>query len=249
MSSKVYSAAIVGLDAKIIEIETDVSYGLRCFTIVGLPDKAVEESKERIGAAIKSIRFRSPHQQPQRVLVNLAPADLKKEGSLYDLPIALGYLLVSNQTNFNPQDRIIIGELSLDGKVRPMKGALSLAIAAKEKGWSEIILPKSNAAEASLVSAFAGNTTDKKGLKVIGVENLKEAIDYLENRKTILPTPVNLEDFTAKEPDYSVDLGFIKGQEYAKRALEIAAAGNHNLLMFGPPGAGKTLLAKSLPTI
>ena len=214
-----------------------------------MPDKAVEESKERIGAAIKSIRFRSPHQQPQRVLVNLAPADLKKEGSLYDLPIALGYLLVSNQTNFNPQDRIIIGELSLDGKVRPMKGALSLAIAAKEKGWSEIILPKSNAAEASLVSAFAGNTTDKKGLKVIGVENLKEAIDYLENRKTILPTPVNLEDFTAKEPDYSVDLGFIKGQEYAKRALEIAAAGNHNLLMFGPPGAGKTLLAKSLPTI
>ena len=121
MPSKVFSAAIVGLDAQIIEIETDVSYGLRCFTIVGLPDKAVEESKERIGAAIKSTYLRSPHQQPQRILVNLAPADLKKEGSLYDLPIALGYLLTSDQIRFNPQDKIIAGELSLDGKIKPIK--------------------------------------------------------------------------------------------------------------------------------
>ena len=151
MSSKVFSAAIVGLDAQVIEVETDVSYGLRCFNIVGLPDKAIEESKERVGAAIKSSGFRSPHSQPQRILVNLAPADLKKEGALYDLPIALGYLLASGQAKFDSQDKVCIGELSLDGKLRPVKGTLSLTLTAKEKGWKEIILPKANAPEAALV--------------------------------------------------------------------------------------------------
>jgi len=239
MSSKVYSAAIVGLDAQIIEVEADVSYGLRCFTIVGLPDKAVEESKERVGVAIKISHFKSPHQQPQKVLVNLAPADLKKEGSLYDLPIALGYLLASGQIKFDPQGKIIAGELSLDGNLRAIKGALSLAMAAKAKGWSEIVLPKSNVAEAALI----------KGLKVIGVETLKDTIKYLEGRKEILPIPPKDKGLITKEPDYPFDLDFIKGQEYAKRGLEIAAAGGHNLLMVGPPGAGKTLLAKALPSI
>ena len=239
MSSKVYSVAIVGLNAQIIEVEVDVSYGLRCFNIVGLPDKAVEESKERVGAAIKSSHLKPYYHQPQRVLVNLAPADLKKEGSLYDLPIALGYLLASNQIKFNPQNKIIVGELSLEGKLRPIKGALSLAITAKEMGFLEVILPKSNATEAGLI----------KGLKAIGIETLKEVIEYLEGKKEFLPVSTNIEDFLQKKPNYPINLAFIKGQEYAKRGLEIAAAGGHNLLMLGPPGTGKTLLAKALPTI
>jgi len=245
MPSKIYSAAITGLDAQIIEVEVDASYGLRHFEIVGLPDKAVQESKERVGAAIKSSNFQSPHSQPQRVLVSLAPADLKKEGSLYDLPIALGYLSVSGQTKFNPQDKIFVGELALDGKLRPVKGVLSLALAAKEKGWQEIILPKANAPEAALISV---SSATKHNLRIIGLESLKETIDYLEGKVQITPFEINIKDFLEK-PNYPVDLGWIKGQESSKRALEIAAAGGHNLLMQGPPGAGKSLLASALPSI
>jgi len=246
MPSKVYSAAIVGLDAQIIEVETDVSYGLRCFNIVGLPDKAVEESKERVGAAIKSSGFRSPHSQPQRVLVSLAPADLKKEGSLYDLPIALGYLAASGQVKFDPKGKICIGELSLDGKLREVKGVLSLALTAKEKGWQEIILPKVNAPEAALV--LSSLEKEKINLKIIGAESLKEVIGYLEGKTEITPFKINIKDFL-ESPKYSLDIGWIKGQESCKRALEIAAAGGHNLLMQGPPGTGKSLLARSLPSI
>jgi len=238
MSSKVYSAAIVGLDAQIIEVEAEVSYGLRCFNIVGLPDKSIEESKERVGAAIKSIKFSPPYQQPFRVLVNLAPADLKKEGSLYDLPIALSYLLASGQIGFNPENKIFLGELSLDGKLRPVKGVLSMALIAKELGYGEVILPKTNANEAALV----------EGIKVIGVENLKEVVDYLEGKREFLSPTIRIEEFLEKT-DSPVDIGWIKGQEYAKRALEIVAAGSHHLLMQGPPGGGKTLLAKALPSI
>lgn len=246
MPSKVYSAALVGLDAQIIEIETDVSYGLRCFNIVGLPDKAVSESKERIGAAIKSSGLQSPHHQPQRVLVSLAPADLKKEGSLYDLPIALGYLAASGQTKFNPQGKIFVGELALDGKLRPVKGVLPLTLAAKNKNWREIILPKINAPEAALI--LSADKTEEKNIRIIGLENLKEVIGYLEEKIRPAPFEAKLEDFLER-PKYPLDLGWIKGQESSKRALEIAAAGSHNLLMQGPPGAGKSILARSLPSI
>lgn len=237
MPSKVYSGAIVGLDAQLVEVEIDVSHGLRSFTIVGLPDKAVEESQERIESAIKNSKLLSPHQRTFRVLVNLAPADLKKEGSLYDLPIALAFLIASKQTNFNPSDKLFLGELSLDGKLRPIKGALSFALLAKQRGIKELILPIQNANEASLINE----------IKVIGVKSLAETLSYLEGRLKIEPQISKEETFTQSEN--TIDISWVKGQEYAKRALEITAAGAHNLFFSGPPGGGKSLLAKALPSI
>jgi magnesium chelatase family protein len=238
MISKVFSAALSGLEAKIIEIEVDVSFGLKHFEIVGLPDKAVEESKERVGSALESSGFKSPHHQPLRVLVSLAPADLKKEGSLYDLPIALAFLLAKREIKFDPENKIFFGELALDGRLRPVKGVLALTLAAKEKKFPEVILPKENEKEAALVD----------GIKVIGVKNLKEAIDYLEGKKKIEPAKFEIEK-VLKDQEFKIDLAWIKGQEMAKRALEISAAGAHHIFFLGPPGAGKTLLAKSIPSI
>lgn len=238
MPVKIYSAAIVGLEAKIIEVEVDVSRGLRCFNIVGLADKSVQESKERIGAALKSAGFKSPHTQTERVLVNLAPADLKKEGSLYDLPIALAYLLASKQILFDSRDKIFVGELSLDGKLRPIKGSLCFALRAEKQGFSQIILPEQNAAEASLI----------KNLIVTPVKNLNQLITHLHKQEEIPAFEINEQELLSKT-DFPINLAWIKGQEYAKRALEISAAGGHNLMMLGPPGAGKTLLAKSICSI
>ena len=238
MPSKIFSAANVGLDARPIEVEIDVSYGLPSFNIVGLPDKAVQESKERVDSAIKSSLFKPPRSQPSRILVSLAPADLKKEGALYDLPIALGYLAASKQVKFDFAKKIFLGELALDGGLRPVKGALSFALLAKEKGFSEIILPIENAGEADLV----------KGIKITGTTSLKEAVSYLNGKINIEPPEIETEKFLSA-PVPQVDMGLIKGQEYAKRALEIAAAGSHNILFTGPPGTGKTLLAKSVISI
>lgn len=253
MPSKVFSATVIGLDSKIIEVETDYSFGLRSFNIVGLADKAVEESKERVGPAIKSSGFKSPHSGPIKVLVNLAPADIKKEGSLYDLPIAIGYLLSSNQIKFDSQDKIFFGELSLDGKLRRVKGVLSLALAAKEKNFKEIILPAENSKEASLIlsssQALQGPSLRcSREIKIIGVSSLKEAINYLEGRIKIEPASSGISEFPRNQK-YELDFGYIKGQETSKRALEISAAGSHNVLLSGPPGSGKSLLAKSLPSI
>ena len=237
MSSKVFSAAIVGLDARIVEVEVDANFGLRCFNIVGLPDKAVDESKERVNAAIKSLKFKSPRQQSSRIIVNLAPADLKKQGSVYDLPIALGYLLESEQTKFDARKKLFIGELSLDGGLRSIKGALSFAIMAKDMGLDELILPAINAPEAGLI----------KGLNVIGVNSLKETIDHLEGVKIVSPCESAVDKDV--QPNFPFDMAWIKGQSHAKRGLEVAAAGGHNLSMLGPPGSGKSLLAKAIPSI
>lgn len=242
MPSKILSAAIVGLDAELIEVEADISRGLPRFNIVGLPDKAVEESKERVESAIKALGFKSPFQANYRVLINLAPADLKKEGCLYDLPIALAYLLESGQLRFEPKNMLFLGELALDGRLRPIKGAISFALLAKKKELSYLVLPKENASEAGLIAK------ESQKLKIIAAQTLRQIVDYLNGGWGLTPFELDKTQ-EPSQPCYPLDLGWIKGQEHAKRALEIAAAGNHNLLFSGPPGTGKTLLAQAMPSI
>ncbi len=239
MTSKVFSAAIIGLDAIPIEVEVDTSRGLPSFSIVGLPDKAVQESKDRINSAIKNSGLINPKKENLKVVVNLAPADIKKQGPIYDLSIAVCYILNTKQAEFNFKDKIFAGELALDGNLRSISGALPIALMAKERGFKELILPKENAGEASVV----------KEIKVIGINSLNELINYLAGKIYLeLEKP---KDFSKllENSNHDFDISEIKGQETAKRALTIAAAGFHNVLLAGPPGGGKTMLARSLPSI
>ena len=237
MIAKVLSGGLLGIYAYQVEVEVDIALGLPVFSTVGLPDGAVKESKDRVKSAIKNTGYDFPS---QKITVNLAPADIKKEGAAFDLPIALGILIASDIILGNKaKDYLIVGELSLDGRIKSIHGGLSLAVATRDSKLKGIIVPKDNALETAVV----------KGIDVLAVEHLSQVVDFLNGSHEITPTEVDIESIFNKQSTYSVDFSEVKGQEHAKRAIEVAAGGGHNLIMVGPPGAGKTMLAKRIPSI